>query len=237
MAKKPASVGKIAKPKTAGSLMCRQVKNLLRGWHFNLEDMIESADDSKYVVANLVKAADKYQIMAKDVHLFPHIMSEFGLLIEELTGPIISRANAIDRQHMEGVSEAVTIINRMDSLLSLQRKWEASGVSTFEEFMQRRNPTAAAPVSESPVAVMESPDESSRVRQSVFGHTVTSVLRWMGQEGWTKEQAATALEALDVEAAEGTIAINLKLGQTADWKRGGPAELTDDQATEIYGKI
>lgn len=71
-------------------------------------------------------------------------------------------------------------------------------------------------------------------RSELVGHSVTSVLRWMGANGWTLEQAREALKRHNIEVAEVTLTSQFRGGQLG--KRGEPAQLTKEQIAELSGE-
>jgi SPP1 gp7 family putative phage head morphogenesis protein len=65
----------------------------------------------------------------------------------------------------------------------------------------------------------------------LWGHQPTAVLRWMGQDGWSAEDAQRAMQASGVEVSLPTIKTQLGAGRTG--QRGDPAKLTNDQIIEL----
>jgi phosphoribosylformimino-5-aminoimidazole carboxamide ribonucleotide (ProFAR) isomerase len=49
-------------------------------------------------------------------------------------------------------------------------------------------------------------------RYQLFGHPITSVLRWMGKNGLTVAQAREAVKSLKVGCADGTVAVQVGRG-------------------------
>jgi hypothetical protein len=64
----------------------------------------------------------------------------------------------------------------------------------------------------------------------IFGHSVVSVIRWMGGEGWSEEAVRKVLAALDIEAKDNTIKTQLYHGKKGTLEQ---AKLTVKQATEL----
>ena len=75
--------------------------------------------------------------------------------------------------------------------------------------------------------VRESGESGKGNRYTIFGKSVTSVLRWMGKQGWEFEDARKAVRSAGCECSDVTIRIQLLAG--ADGKRGKPARLTKEQ--------
>ncbi len=73
-------------------------------------------------------------------------------------------------------------------------------------------------------------------RSLIFGHSVTSVLRWMGKNLWTFKDARRCLNGLNLsEIAEGTIRAQLQAGRNGE--RGPAAHITNEQAEELRKTI
>lgn len=68
-------------------------------------------------------------------------------------------------------------------------------------------------------------------RRLYEGFPMTPVIRWMGSQEWSEEDAAQVFEKLDLKVALSTIKINIKAGLLG--KRGKPADLDKDQATYL----
>jgi len=65
----------------------------------------------------------------------------------------------------------------------------------------------------------------------LWGHQPTSVIRWMGKEGFNFKQAKRALEASGVDMKDATIRAQLSAGKKG--LRGSPANLTPEQASRL----
>jgi hypothetical protein len=70
-------------------------------------------------------------------------------------------------------------------------------------------------------------------RCTVLGHSASSALRWMGSQGWTLEEATSAVAALGQggQVAPATISTGLSDGRSGKW--GKPADVTAAQAKEL----
>jgi hypothetical protein len=74
------------------------------------------------------------------------------------------------------------------------------------------------------------PDEP----QTIFGHSITQVLRWMGREGWTPKQAKTVMDARGFKLTESTLRGQLWVGRSGRYDDfGKPAELTAKEIKEL----
>ncbi len=72
-------------------------------------------------------------------------------------------------------------------------------------------------------------------RLSLLGYPVTAVLRYMGANGWTYEEAIACLKRHNCEPAEATIRIQLTAGKKGNKDRGEPAPLTPNEVKELKG--
>lgn len=67
---------------------------------------------------------------------------------------------------------------------------------------------------------------------SLWGNQPTAVLRWMGANGWSKEEAARVMEKRGVSVSKNTVQIQVAAGKKGKG-RGDPAALTKEQAEEL----
>lgn len=74
-----------------------------------------------------------------------------------------------------------------------------------------------------------------RTRTKMWGIPITSIIRWMGTEGWSFAKAKQVVKGLDMDVADATIRAQLGAGKRGS--RGEPARLTDDQANHIYSLV
>ena len=72
-------------------------------------------------------------------------------------------------------------------------------------------------------------------RKKLFGYNATAILRWMGKDEWTMEDAKKACKALGLDVADGTITAQLAAGRKGT--RGEPAPLTKKQISELYDAV
>jgi hypothetical protein len=70
-------------------------------------------------------------------------------------------------------------------------------------------------------------------RKKLWGFAVTAVIRWMGVEGFSTQEASRALKKLGYDIAETTIMIQLLAGKRGDMTRGEPANLSAQQANTL----
>jgi hypothetical protein len=74
----------------------------------------------------------------------------------------------------------------------------------------------------------------AQVRGQIFGYSATAVLRWMGANGFTFEDAGVVLASFGLaKMSDTTIRIQLTAGKKADPTRGEPAPLTAAQGKKL----
>lgn len=71
----------------------------------------------------------------------------------------------------------------------------------------------------------------NRSTKTIWGFPLTSVIRWMGKEGWNFDRAFSVLKSLDRLVPEATVRSALSQGKTG--KRGKPADLSKKQIQEL----
>lgn len=83
----------------------------------------------------------------------------------------------------------------------------------------------------SPVTAVPKPVRKV-TRASLFGYSITAVLRWMGQHGWNFEDAAVVCASCGAaKIADVTIRLQLAAGRKGE--RGPAAPLTPSQAAQL----
>lgn len=75
-----------------------------------------------------------------------------------------------------------------------------------------------------------------RVRAEIFGFSVGAVLRRLGKEGVSKEDAAKILVAKGIKSSPITISVNIDSG-SGGFNRGEPAALTGEQVKQLKALI
>lgn len=99
----------------------------------------------------------------------------------------------------------------------------------LEEYNRSIKPIKGTELPEIPVTILKKSPKKSR---KMFGRPVTHIIRWMGAEGWDKDQAFQVLRSLDIEVAVGTVHAQLRGGVKGN--RGEIPELTEDQIDQLY---
>lgn len=71
-------------------------------------------------------------------------------------------------------------------------------------------------------------------RHKIFGHSCTAVIRWMGANDFTFEDAGVALAYYGAgNVSDTTIRLQLKAGKDGDQKRGPAADLTKAEERQL----
>lgn len=96
---------------------------------------------------------------------------------------------------------------------------------------------AALPVAVAAVEPDEDdgPKRTSTRRAKIFGHATTAILRWMGANGFTYEQARSALSGYGdaAQISDASVKMQMYDGSTGKFKFGGLVTLTPEQAAEL----
>lgn len=71
-------------------------------------------------------------------------------------------------------------------------------------------------------------------RAELYGHSITAVLRWMGKEKWSFEDAKAAMLRKGIQLADATFRAQLLAGRKGE--RGEPANLTKEQEADLRGE-
>lgn len=80
----------------------------------------------------------------------------------------------------------------------------------------------------------DAPAHNGDGREKWFEQSVTSVIRWMGKEGWSLTEAKKAIEKAGVPYSESTTRAQLLAGRKGE--RGDPAVLSKAQIKELKGE-
>jgi len=112
---------------------------------------------------------------------------------------------------------------------------------SFLEALEKENPLTAVPATEPAPAPEPAKTEEptslkprhGKIREGfeLFGQSASSVLRWMGVQGFTLKQAQQALAAQAITVKRNAAATYLYAGKAG--KRGAPAVLTTEQADSL----
>lgn len=72
-------------------------------------------------------------------------------------------------------------------------------------------------------------------RYKIFGHSIRTVLHWMGKEDWSFSEAKTVMDKLKIDLSKEAISVGLSEGTNP--KRSDPAPLTKPQRKELYSML
>jgi hypothetical protein len=71
-------------------------------------------------------------------------------------------------------------------------------------------------------------------RSKIMGYAITPLIRWMGADSWTADQARKVIDHFDAsDYTSGSLKATIKEGATGNTKWGTPAEVTQAQAEEL----
>lgn len=168
-----------------------------------LDHFIKEGGKSHKLAARLARLADSEGMRPQDVIRFPDLLEKIGLEPDDVSELTAHHASEMLSNHDEFVRQWV-------------KDWNG---------VEDPKPEESKPV----VEVQES---THTKRQKLWGYPVTAVIRWMGSEGFTWQEAANVLKKLGVDVADSTIQIQVRAGETG--ARGPAANLTPDQANKLH---
>jgi hypothetical protein len=154
--------------------------------------------------------AERHGVDCVDVLRIPHLAAETKLHASQLIRSNALQAEAIRREKMEAIQTRLKARN------------------------EKIRPTLAP--SEQVAAEPAAPSRSSgkdepTARQTLEGFAMTAVLRALGKAGWKFEETRTALAALGLTPADGTIRAQLLAGRQGT--RGEPANLSQKTLAQL----
>lgn len=176
--------------------------------------MIALVSNRTLLVNALLEAALKRDTCPSTLANWPAawLRDDFGFNKSELSEPIVAEAEAAFWS------------------TSKERRSSRRGPNVHNVTFNKPEPIPAKPTVTvtKPAPVAE--DKSERVK--VFGYSATSVLRWMGANGWDADEAGVAMLTLGAGSiSDVTIRLQLKAG--AEGKRGPAAPLSRAQAKAL----
>ena len=136
--------------------------------------------------------------------------------------------NRLAREGMEGCTEA---------LVQEAHRYHREMIDNTLRRARRLNDGADVTTTTETRKVEYTPATTKRqmgevVRAQIFGYSATSVLRWMGANGWGFEDAAVVMATIGAaRIADSTIRIQLNAGR--DGRRGPAAPVTPAQAKKL----
>lgn len=162
--------------------------------------------------------ADHHGITHASVGRFPDLLEPYGLQAEQITPAVTSAALNYHRREMERLRARVKAIN--------ERRGFGVGETQPKALKGAKARPTQATGSQNPA-----PPKPAKNSNGLFGYPVTAVLRWMGANGWSVTDAATALANLNIEVALATIRCQVAAGKKG--QRGEPAAISPAQAQEL----
>lgn len=165
------------------------------------------------VAVKLAHAADQEGLWAKDAARFEDVLVEYNIDPSNITDAIIREAHGL---MMDGLARLQRMIRKMN----LEREGIKDVIIDVDN-------------AEAKIDGRKKPQrKSGQKRVKLFGFSVTAVLRWMGANDWTFDDAAIAVETLTMtKVSDVTIRLQLKAGR--EGKRGAPANISKSQAKQL----
>jgi hypothetical protein len=199
--------------------MCKVYVEELRRWT-SVPEAVALARASVKPEAEANPIARQLAVLANAACTVPHtIANSHGLLVQFGIDPATVSA--------EVLAEAVRAFNRMEPLLEpnsrLLKKTAKHGAAELD-----------VPAGDVPSPVVKPSKGTTRkvTRASVFGYSITAVIRWCGKNGWNFEDTAVMCATNNAAGiADVTIRLQLKAGK--DGLRGPAAPITPAQAKQL----
>lgn len=144
------------------------------------------------------------------------LLSKLHLRHEDMTALHCSKADLLEREAFDRAREALGAVNH-----------QSNGVWT--------NQTDANNCSQGSQTEAAKVAKADHQQHQLFGKPVASVLRWMGEDAWTFEDARKALDKLGASVSDDSIRSQLLAGRKGTG--GDPAKLTKDQEEKLYAAV
>lgn len=177
-------------------------------------------------------------------------LAEAGLKMADLTPAQIHRAQEINdsrwQENFKGMNDdpnsrlkAVVVGNAtLDPALNPNHPVKGAA-KQLEVIRNAGNSTAVEQPTKTSKPNQPKPETSvnepkkPRARYQILGHPGMSVIRWMGMNGFTREEAEKVLKHFECNCAPASIGMELRDGATKTFRYGKAAELTPAQAAEV----
>lgn len=207
----------------------------------------------------LAKVADRCAMDPADYRHFLKELSEEGVEAESLNSGVVELAQHYHRSDIDASKEKAKAINTKRGVGGFVKVKDLPKVKDPEECQCDNLPEfdmdgsrftgvcrACSKRNQEEMERWEEEDMKERAktkktpkpakaekkeRVGVFGYAATAVIRWMGKNKWSTEDAAKALKSFGVSVAEATIKIQLKAGQTGE--RGDPAPISKSEEKKL----
>lgn len=164
----------------------------------------------------IYKVAERYGLNCIDVLRFPNIARKTKLPEGALTPSAAHAAESIRRDRMRSLQDRITARNAA----ILQRRGDLPEPENIagDAALGAQNRKSGRP-------------GAGKARETLEGQPVTAVIRWLGKEGWSFDQAKAALVGVGLNPADGTIRAQLTAGKKG--QRGEPARLSDKMVDKL----
>lgn len=173
-------------------------------WSLEAKARVAEADGQK-VVAKILRLYSCRPVDFEYIATNEDMLDEVGLIPEDVTPVVLAHANRLLRESNEQIKNMT---------LDLGGTWNGIGRrSLAEEYLEEEK-------------------KATSKRTKLFGYPITSILRWMGKEKWSFQEARNSMDALEVDVADATIRAQLRAGKLGE--RGEPADLTEEQINSLY---
>lgn len=141
----------------------------------------------------------------------------------------LARGYSVEKFEGECGDEWWVMQGEQEVLGPYKTKKEATEVKRGQVAFDKENKDVPEQAQADPEVVVKK--TSRGVRGKLYGHTFTSVLRWMGKSGMDFASAKKVFDHHKVDINDTTIKIQLSAGQKG--QRGEPAPLTKDEEKSI----
>lgn len=188
-------------------------------------------------VPSLVAAiADREGIAERDVVKFPALVTPYKLAVEVITDEVIEKAVRINRAKVEAARAVIEAHNA--TIVPPAPAVEVIEETPAGEEVAEKAPSSASPAIKPKKATKDKsaaetkPEKALRVL--AFGrYPATAVIRWMGVNGMSVDQAVAVMAGLGLVVSIDTIRIQLRAGAKNDGSRGEPAALAADEIKKV----
>lgn len=166
------------------------------------------------IVADLVRLADAEGMTPRGVSRHADLLAKAGLAKGDITEGVLLDATHRAKREAEALFERAAALN--------------AKLAGDEAKIKGQEPKEAVSKDR------KAPERGKVTKGTIFGHSITAILRWMGANGWNKEDAGVALATYGFgSVADSTIYIQLAAGRKGDATRGPVPELSKKEAKEL----
>lgn len=183
---------------------------------------------------------EKIKALADQLGVLPRDVMELGLMKHnlpklkklKLKPEAINTVECNRAQQMHN-NEAKSIRDEMIADQGQNFIFVYEGDPVLDPQYNERHPLNDHPTLEVNHPPEEQPSKAREGRRyAIFGYPVTAVLRFMGTDAWTVEDAHKVVTALGCPVAIATVRAQVCAGRNG--QRGDPAKLTSSQVEKLY---